>query len=188
MQKDIYTAPEIAKICKVSRQTIFYWIKKGYLKAFRSAKNGVWRVTRTDLINYLKENNFPLEFIYGDRAKILIVDDVKNVARTLKRALMELDKFQVDTATSGFTAGTKLESMKPDVVVLDIFLEDMDGREFFEHIKSHPELCKTKVIGISGKLSDNDVELLLKKGFDTVLRKPFTLDQFEEAISNVLED
>ncbi len=185
MEKEIFTAPEIAKICRVSRQTIFYWIKKGYLNAFRPAKNAVWKVTRRELVKYMKEHEIPMEFLYGEKIKILVVDDEVSLTRLIEESFRDIDKFQLETANSGFIAGAKLESFKPDVVILDIFLGDIDGREFFKHIREHTELFGIKVIGISGKFSEIEIQSLLEQGFSDFLQKPFKIEKLKESILKV---
>ena len=187
MEKEIFTAPEIAKICRVSRQTVFFWIKKGYLKAYRPAINAAWKVTRKEVLRYMKEHDIPMEFLNDDKIKILAVDDEVSITRLIKKSLQNTKKFQIETANSGFIAGAKLESFKPDVVILDIYLGDMDGREFFDHIQDHPELNEIRVIGITGKLSQDEIQPLLDKGFCAFLKKPFKMNKLKETILDVVE-
>jgi len=180
--KEIYTIPEVAKMFRLSRHAVYKWVKKGYLKAYRPAKNAVWKVTRKELVNYMKEHNIPLEFLKGDKIKILIVDDEVNMTRMIRRGLQDVEQFELEIAHSGFIAGTKLESFKPDVVALDIILGDMDGRDFFQHIRNHPELNGTKVIGISDRLKKDEIQPLLDQGFDDFLQKPFKMEKLIEMI------
>ena len=140
MEKEIFTAPEIAKICRVSRQTVFFWIKKGYLKAYRPAINAAWKVTRKEILRYMKEHDIPMEFLNDNKIRILVVDDEVDITTFISKALKKERNFEIETANSGFKAGVKLTDFKPDIVILDIILDDMDGREFFEHIKEDPEL------------------------------------------------
>ncbi|MFC1563599.1 response regulator [candidate division KSB1 bacterium] len=183
--KEIFTIPEIAKLLDVSRHAVYKWVKKGYLTAFQPARNADWKVTRKELVRYIKDNNIPMEFLPENKIKILIVDDEKFVVRTIKMALSNSDQYQIESANSGFIAGAKLESFKPDLVILDIFLGDVDGREFFNHIRDHSELSKTKVIGISGKLANDEIKELLDKGFDDFISKPFKLDTLKNIVKEV---
>ncbi len=187
MKKEVYTIPEVAKILKLSRHTVFHWVKKGYLKAYRPAINAAWKITREEVFRYMKEHDIPMEFLNGDIIKILVVDDEVSLTRMIENAFQDIDKFQIETANSGFIAGAKLESFKPDVVVLDIFLGDMDGREFFDHIQDQPELNKIRVIGITGKLSQDEIQPLLDKGFSAFLQKPFNMNKLKETILEVIE-
>ena len=187
MEKVIFSAPEIAKICKVTRHTVNAWIRKGIISAFRPMEKGAWKVTRKTLITFMNDRGYPQEFLNGNRIKILVIDDEKIVTRTIDRPFKNDDRFLVGIANSGFAAGSKLETFKPDLVILDIYLGDMDGREFCNHIRNHRVLNETKIIGISGKLDEDETLSLLKQGFNAFLHKPFRIDILKETISKVLE-
>lgn len=187
MEYDFFTAPEIAALFDISLSTVNRMLNTNKLKGFRLSKNAVWKVTRKEMIRYMKKHNIPLEFLRGNKIKILVVDDEVCITRMIEKTFKDIDKFQIETANSGFIAGAKLESFKPDVIVLDIFLGDMDGREFFEHIQDHPELKKVRVIGITGKLSQGEIQPLLDKGFSAFLQKPFSMNILKETILDVVE-
>ncbi|MFC1552741.1 response regulator, partial [Candidatus Latescibacterota bacterium] len=65
-------------------------------------------------------------------------------------------------------------------------LNDMDGREFFKHIRENPELNRIKVIGISGKILESDIQPMLDLGFDDFLPKPLKLDTLIEMVSKAV--
>lgn len=161
--------------------------KKRIFESYRPAINAAWKVTRKEVLRYMKEHDIPMEFLNGDKIKILVVDDEVSLTQLIKKSLQNTKIFQIETANSGFIAGAKLESFKPDFVVLDIFLGDMDGREFFDHIQDHPELNKVRVIGITGKLSQDEIQPLLDKGFSAFLQKPFNMNILKETILDVVE-
>ena len=188
MDKNVFTVTEVSKIIKISTVTVQRLLKNKKIKGFRPSENAHWKISRKELIKYMKEYNIPFEFLQSEKIKILVIDDEVNVTRMIKKTLKDIDKFKIETANSGFIAGTKLESFKPDVIVLDIFLGDMDGRDFFDHIQHHPELNNTKVIGITGILDQNEIQPLLDKGFSTFLLKPFTMNLLKETILNVFEN
>jgi len=187
MRKDVFKAGEISEICRVSRQTVNRWLNIGELQGYRPTKNAVWRITRKELIKFMDNNRIPLDFLKEDKIKILIVDDDVNLVLGILRALREEVKFVFESAYSGFSAGTKLENFKPDIVILDIFLGDMDGREFFTYIRQNPELNNTKVIGISGKLFQEEIKQALEMGFDSFLEKPFDMENLKKEIFQVYE-
>ncbi len=180
--KETYTIPEIAKLLKVSRHTVYKWVKKGYLPAYQPSQNAAWRVTRRELSKYFNEHNIPKEVIGGDRIKILIVDDDVNFARSILRSLGDVREFDLETAHSGFSAGVQLMKFSPDVILLDIYLGDIDGRELFERIKENPELNGVKVIGMSGKLTENEIQPLLEQGFYHFFQKPFNYEDLKNII------
>lgn len=183
MNKEMFTAMEVAKILSVSLPTINRLLNSGELKGFRPSKNANWKVTHKELIKYMTDHDIPMEFLNGGKKKVLIVDDELHITKLVEKAFKYLDGFIVESANSGFIAGTKLESFKPDVVILDIFLNDMDGREFFKHIRENPDLNRIKVIGISGKISESDIKPMLDLGFDDFLAKPFKMGKLIEIVS-----
>jgi len=173
--------------CKTSRQTVNRWLNNGTLEGYRPTKTSDWRITRKNLMKFMTENNIPLEFINEGKIKVLIVDDEVNMVKAIIRSLRYYDKFVFEKATSGFSAGAKLESFKPDVVILDIILGDMDGREFFTYLRNNPELSRIKVIGISGKVDKDEVQKMLNGGFHAFLQKPFDMDELKNAIIEAYE-
>ena len=185
MKKDIYTVLEIAKICKVSRYTVNNWINKGIVRAFRPMEKGAWKVTRKDLADFLIKRGYPLEFLKDNRIKILVVDDEEMMTDVISKVLSQEKEYSVEIANSGFIAGAKLESFYPDVVILDIFLKDMDGRQFFEYIRNHPEIQDVKVIGMSGNLDQDKINNLLEMGFHDFLAKPFKMDELKNSITKI---
>ncbi|MFC1476845.1 response regulator [candidate division KSB1 bacterium] len=186
MMKDVYSVPEIAEICKVTRFTVNSWIKKGILPAFRPMDRGMWKIKSDDLIAFLRKQGYPLEFLNGNKIKILIIDDEEMVIKIIRRTFQDMDNYLLDTANTGFTAGAKLESFRPDIVILDICLGDMDGREFFNHIRNHPEFQYVKVIGISGKLDKAEINDLIARGFDDFIMKPFKSGALRNAVKQAV--
>ncbi len=187
MVKEVFTAGDVSNICHVSRQTVNRWLNNGELKGFRPTKNAAWRITRNELMLFMKENDFPVEFIKDNKIKVLVVDDEKNMTSAIQRAFISEERFILDIANSGFSAGARLEAFKPDVVVLDIFLGDMDGREFFKYIKNNTNLDTIRVIGISGKIAPSEIKPMLDMGFDDFLQKPFNVEKLKEIIIESFE-
>ena len=188
MSKDIFSTTEVAKICRVSRMTVNRWLKEGDLKGYKSTPKSNWRVTKKELIKFMFSNNIPMDLLKTDRVRILIVDDEKYITSFISRALEKERNFEIDIANSGFKAGIKLTEFKPDLVILDIILGDIDGREFFKHIKEDPELKEIKVIGISGKIDPLEEQSLLNMGFCAFIRKPFKINKIKDTIFKLIED
>ena len=188
MSKDIFSTTEVARICRVSRMTVNRWLKEDDLKGYKSTPKSNWKVTKKDLIKFMQSNNIPLDLLKTGEVKILIVDDEIDITSFISNVLEKERNLEIDVANSGFKAGVKLAEFKPDLVILDIVLCDMDGREFFEHIKENSELNETKVIGISGKIAPSEEQSLLEQGFSDFIRKPFKIKALKETIYKVLEE
>jgi len=188
MSKDVFSTTEVSKICRVSRMTVNRWLKDGNLKGYKPTSRSHWKVTKRELMKFMMSNNIPMDLLKIGKVKILVVDDEIDITSLISKTLEKERNFEIDIANSGFKAGTKLAEFKPDIVILDIVLEDMDGREFFEYIKKHPELDGTKVIGISGKIDFSEEQSLLDLGFNAFIRKPFKIKKLKDTVFKVIED
>ena len=71
-----------------------------------------------------------------------------------------------------------------DVILLEMHLRDIDGREVAKQVKSNPDLQLTKLIAMSGKMTDDEAKGLGTAGFDGFLKKPFHVRQVIEAIED----
>lgn len=106
-----------------------------------------------------------------DKRVILIVDDVESNLKILKR-ILEHDYF-VKTASNGYIALEMAASdPKPDLVLLDVSMPEMDGYEVLEALKKDEVLCNVPVIFITGKDSTEDEEKGLLSGAVDYITKP----------------
>ncbi len=119
------------------------------------------------------------------RAKVLLVDDDDQILRSLK-VYLELEKYQVTTAQSGKEALEKMKSEKPEIVVLDIMMPEMDGFEVMERMKKDSELSEIPVIMLTAKGQDVDVLKGYQMGAKSYMTKPFNLNELVENIELVL--
>jgi two-component system, OmpR family, response regulator len=113
--------------------------------------------------------------------KILAVDDDGEIGLVLEMILTDKE-FELDYVNSLLSADEYLERYKPSLIILDNKLPDGFGVDFISYIrKKYPSI---KIIMISGFGSVRDVAL--NNGADVFLEKPFSLDEFNEAINRLL--
>ena len=105
--------------------------------------------------------------------KILIVDDELSILVPLK-FLLEKNNFSVALAQSGKDAIDQISMSKPDLILVDIMLPDLDGYEIFQMIRENPEWDDIKVIYLSAKNRDVDIAKGLNLGVDAYVTKPFS--------------
>ena len=118
------------------------------------------------------------------KAKILVVDDDKNIRRTVSMALESLDYF-VHTAFDGKDAMVQLTGDKYDMIITDLKMPGMNGMELLEQaIAKYPEI-KIVLISAHGTV-DNAVDAM-KLGAVDFLQKPFTPKELRNIVHNVLE-
>jgi two-component system alkaline phosphatase synthesis response regulator PhoP len=113
---------------------------------------------------------------------ILVVDDQASV-RTLVREYLSEQGFRVVTAENGRTALFAARQEKPDLVLLDIMMPEMDGYEF---IRAHRKESETPVILLTAKLEESDKVLGLELGADDYITKPFSMKELVARIHALL--
>ena len=104
--------------------------------------------------------------------KILAVDDEKHIVR-LVQITLEKEGYELVTASTGREALEKVASEKPDLVVMDVMMPEMDGLEALEKMKSDPATANIPVIMLTAKAQDSDVFRGWQSGADLYLTKPF---------------
>jgi DNA-binding response OmpR family regulator len=120
-----------------------------------------------------------------DQKKVLIVDDELSILVPLK-FLLEKNNYRVDLAQSGKDALEKITLSKPDLILLDIMLPDLDGYEIFQMIRENPEWDDIKVIYLSAKNRDVDIAKGLNLGVDAYVTKPFSNTELLEKIRTLV--
>ncbi len=185
--KDLYTTGKAAEICQVSQQTIIRCFDSGKLQGFRVPGSRFRRIPRESLIKFMKENGIPLDNIDSGKKKVLIVDDDEEILELMVDVLSRDGRFDIETANSGYEAGMATQNFKPDVILLDYMLPDVNGDVVCKTIKSNPEFEDTKIIIVSGVVKQNEIDNLLGSGAEDFIKKPFNIVELTDKISNVLE-
>ena len=130
-----------------------------------------------------KENEFGLAEITGRPLKVLVVEDETPVARLIELEL-SYEGYQVEIASSGKEALEKVEKFKPDLIILDWILPEMDGLEITRRIRS--EGNDVPVIVLTGKDGLSDKVVSLDSGADDYITKPFATEELLARIRAVI--
>jgi excisionase family DNA binding protein len=185
--KDVLTTGEVAKICKVAPRTVTKWFDSGQLRGYRIPGSKDRRIPVSQLTRFMKLNNMPLDGIISfNKTRVLIVDDEAEIVDMLQQLLNKETNYDVQVSRNGFEAGLTAERLKPHVILLDIHLGEVNGRDVCKAVRMNPELQFTKVIAMSGVITDQDAAVLLQQGFDGYLKKPFNINQVIEAIEDAV--
>ena len=185
--KTIFTTGEAAKICKVSQQTIIRCFDNGSLKGFRVPGSRFRRIPREQLYAFMKENGIPTEALESGKRKILIVDDDEDLVDLMQDAFARDGRFDIKTANNGFGAGMLVKEFRPDLVVLDVMLPDINGKEVCQRVRNDPTMKSVKIICISGMVEQNKIADLRAAGADDFMNKPFAVDALVERGCQMLE-
>src|SRR5688572_13357976 len=182
--KDVLTTGEVAKICNVAPRTVSKWFDSGALRGYRIPGSKDRRIPLNQLIRFMKQHNMPLNGLMTGATRVLIVDGEQDIVEVLEKILEDEAKYEVEVAKGGFEAGVTAEKFRPHVMLLDMHLPDIDGREVAKQVKGNPDLQLTKVIAMSGRMSEEELRGLEASGFDGSLKKPFHVRQVIESIED----
>jgi two-component system OmpR family response regulator len=185
--KDLFTTGEAADICKVSQQTIIRCFDSGRLEGFRVPGSRFRRIPRQSLVKFMRENKIPLDAIESGKRKILIVDDDVEIVELMVDVLERDGRFEVKTASSGYEAGLVTEKFRPELILLDYMLPDVNGNIVCQTIKKNPEFENIKIIIVSGVVKQDEIAQLLKSGAEDFIRKPFDIAELTGKITATLQ-
>lgn len=185
--KTVFTTGEAAKICKVSQQTIIRCFDNGTLKGFRVPGSRFRRIPREQLFAFMKENGIPTDALESGDRKVLVVDDDVELVELLVDVFERDGRFEVKTANNGFDAGMLVREFRPDLVVLDVMLPDINGKEVCVRVRSDDTLEAVKIICISGMVEQDKISELTAAGADDFMHKPFTVDRLLDRACDLLE-
>ncbi len=185
-QQTLYTVAEAAKLCGVSRVTIWRWIKSNGLPAMKTA-GGHHRIDGQELWTFLaKHNGSTRKATPSQRLRTLVVDDDPQIQKYLSRLLTDLGH-SVQTSKDGFEAGLRVATFRPQLVILDIVMPNMDGLEVCRLLKSEPSTAAVHVIAISGYDVVMNERRALACGADSFIAKPIDRIQLLNEIETLLK-
>jgi excisionase family DNA binding protein len=185
--KTVFTTGEAAKICKVSQQTIIRCFDNGQLKGFRVPGSRFRRIPREALYKFMKENGIPTDALESGKRKVLLVDDDAELVELMNKVLDEDGRFEVRIATNGFDAGMMVKEYRPDLIVLDVMLPDINGKEVCHRVRGDNTLEDVRILCISGMIEEDKIQELKLSGADDFLNKPFDIDELIDRMCGLLD-
>lgn len=185
--KDVYTTGEAAKICKVSQQTIIRCFDSGQLKGFRVPGSRFRRIPRAELFMFMRDNGIPTDALESGKRKIMVVDDDVALVELITDMLERDGRFEVRSVNNGFDAGMMVKEYHPDLLVLDVMLPDINGKEVCTRVRGDATMDDVKIICISGMVEQDKIEDLRQSGANEFLQKPFEMDHLIERMCGLLD-
>ncbi len=135
----------------------------------------------------MKDNGIPTDALESGKKKMLIVDDDQDLVDLLQDAFARDGRFEIRTANNGFDAGMQVKEFRPDAVILDVMLPDINGREVCQRVRSDKTLDSVKIVCISGMVEQDKIADLKAAGANDFMQKPFTTDKLIERVCDLLE-
>jgi excisionase family DNA binding protein len=185
--KQVFTTGEVAEICKVSQQTVIRCFDSGRLNGFRVPGSKFRRIPRESLIAFMKSNQIPMDALETGRKRVLVVDDDDAVIDMFNDLLQRDGRFEVKTAVTGYDAGILTEQFRPDAMLLDFKLPDINGNVVCRTIRANPAYKHMRIVIISGVADPDEVAELRAAGADDFIRKPFDINVVINRIAEMLK-
>ncbi len=123
----------------------------------------------------------------SDRKKILVVDDEPYIQRSL-RLILEMEGFEVMSASDGLEALKLASETRPDLILLDIMMPHMDGYEFSKQFRSQPDGKRVYIIALTARGQERDKTRSTQVGIDEHISKPFQPAKLIERIKSILTE
>jgi excisionase family DNA binding protein len=180
--KQNYTPNDVGSLLGVHHNTIKNWIKGKQVVAFQTV-GGHYRVPRREVVRLIKNRGLPVpDELQGPMGLVYIVDDDEIIRRAMEDTLTE--DYEVYTFSNGFEALMQIGRLKPDLLVLDIFMPGIDGFAMVRKVRQDDKLFNLRIIGMSGKMVSG--EEAKKVGFDEFYEKKEGLKVIIDAVKRYL--
>ena len=155
---------------EVSPAAIKKWIQQGKLAAFRTP-GGHFRILVDEFERFQRTHGFGADG--GQPLRVLVVDDQPDVAEAIAASLRAVHpRARIETAANGFEGLLKVGTLRPDVLLLDLGIPEMDGFEVCRQIKRDPVIRGTKVVVMTDR-SLAEEPRAMEAGADGILSRPF---------------
>mmetsp|Transcript_6277 Transcript_6277/g.10744 ORF Transcript_6277/g.10744 Transcript_6277/m.10744 type:complete len:135 (-) Transcript_6277:56-460(-) len=120
--------------------------------------------------------------------KILHVDDDLDILEISRMALETVGDLSVTQCSSGFKAVEIAPELQPDLFLLDVMMPEIDGIETLQALRKVPGFGDTPAIFMTAKSSPDDIEMLMRHGALSVIKKPFDPLTLADEIVNLWRD
>ena len=117
---------------------------------------------------------------------LLLVDDEDDIREVAQRSLEMTAGWEVHTASSGAQALAAARALKPEAILMDVMMPEMDGPTTVRHLKADPETAGIPVILLTAKVQASDRAAFADLGVVGVLAKPFDPMALADEVAAVL--
>lgn len=173
----LYTTHEVAKLLGVTPITVIRWIESGKFKCFTTV-GGHRRIGHEELLRFARTFNLPWrgddEVEKRKEFVVLMVDDEPDMLEMEKDILTGIPDLKLIQVTNGFSAGAKMVEERPDMVLLDFLMPELDGFEFCRFVREDPRFREMPIVAVTGLKTQTDLNKMREAGVNEVLSKPFS--------------
>jgi excisionase family DNA binding protein len=172
VRKSYLTPNQVAELLMVTPAAVRQWTEKGELSALTTL-GGHRRFLPADVDRFAEKHGLTLNKAEEGLLRVLIVDDDEQFSGYLQQLLLEYaDQVITDVAEDGFSAGIKMTEFKPQVVLLDLMMPNLNGFEACRLLRSTLGQGKVYIIAMTGYPTPENVKKIIAAGADVCLAKP----------------
>jgi CheY-like chemotaxis protein len=184
ISKKTHSTGEVARIVDLPLRTITRYCATGRIRAIQHPISKTWKVEHDDLIDFMNENDLDTARLTPP-AKVMIVDDEEGVVRYIRAVFNETDwNATVDSTTDGYDALVKIGADVPDLVILDVIMPGMNGKEVLRSLRQSERTKSLKILAISA--FPEEIDEMRRIGADAALPKPFKAAALRETVLSLL--
>ena len=118
--------------------------------------------------------------------KSLFVVEDNDAIRKLFTTILKKQGYIVMSFSDGQSAINEIQNLKPDLLILDILLPDINGTELISKIRSIPHCKDIPAIAVTGFATEQDENRFIEAGFNSYLSKPIDTVKFCEVVKQIL--
>lgn len=119
------------------------------------------------------------------KAKILLIDDHRTVLRLLE-AILKLKGYELLYAENGQQGMAMARQERPDLILLDVMMPEIDGFKVCQYLKGQPDTAKIPVVFLTARGAEDDLETGRKVGAEGFMTKPFLAREVLDTIERLL--
>src|SRR5690606_1603647 len=133
---------------------------------------------------FMRDNGIPTDALESGRRKVLIVDDDQELVELITDVLERDGRFETRSVNNGFDAGMMVKEYRPGLIVLDVMLPDIYGKEGCQRARGDRTRDEVKIICISGMVEEDNSEDLKAAGANDFMHTPFEVEQLVGRMCN----
>ncbi len=191
---------EAAKLLGVCHMTVIRRFDAGDLRGYKVPGSRFRRIPKKDLVDFAARHGMPVPNFEPKAASksplplaapnpnlALIVEDDRSMALLMEKVLSN-EGWEVRVARNGFDAGFMASSLLPSLILLDIMLPGIDGREACKQMRKDARLAGTRIMAVTALTDQRSVDEIYEAGVDAYLAKPFSLEDLRENVNSLTAD
>lgn len=195
MNGKLFRTKEAARYLGVSRSSLINWIRQGLIPG-GATPGGHYRFTQEQLDAFARERGIltsdeasKREAVNdaGASARILLVDDDPAFHEIVAEALEIFQGYELKCASDGMQGAMLVGAWKPDLMILDIRMPNMNGEELLRLIRNNPETSDAPVVVASAHLSEDSIARLEELSASAILEKPVRIARLIATIQKLLD-